>query len=107
MGLSNGPSSQCKDLRWEPPNSTAYVHNAQGRKADMDAVQIWVVYGKTEGWKTQRGREGKGRKEGEGREGKGRAVKGRGVQGRGHNERGGEGSRGEGREAGRALELGA
>ena len=89
MRLSNGPSSQCKDLRWEPPNSTAYVHNAQGRKADMEAVQIWVVYGKTEGWKTQRGREGKGGKEGDGTGGEG------------------SGGDGEGREAGRALEWGA
>ena len=94
MRLSNGPSSQCKDLRWEPPNSTAYVHNAQGRKADMEAVQIWVVYGKTEGWKTQRGREGKGGKEGEGKGGEGKGGEG-------------EGSPGEGREAGRALEWGA
>ena len=66
-------------------------------RADMDAVQIRVVCGKTEGWRTQREGRGKEGKNGEGRkrkerEGKGRGVKERGVQGRGQNEREGEGS---------------
>ena len=44
-------------------------------RADMNAVQTWVVCGKTEGWRSQRGKGGEGRerreREGEGGESRG------------------------------------
>ena len=77
--LSIGPSSQCKDLVWEPRNSTACVPNAQSEQGrherSSDLGCLW------ENWGLEI-TEGKGRG-GEGKKGKGRG--GRGVQRRGRN----------------------
>jgi len=66
--LSSSPGSQCKDLVWEPPNSTACVPSAQGgqgrhgRSSDLGC--LW------EDWGLGRGGQGResGRKSSGGRE---------------------------------------
>lgn len=55
-GNYNGPSSQCKDLGWEPLNSTSYVTNAQARKGRHGRTSN-LNCGKTWGLEGSRGEE--------------------------------------------------
>ena len=68
MRLSSSPGSQCKDLVWEPPNSTACVPSAQGGQGrhgcSSDLGCLWEDYGLGRGGQ---GRES-GRKSSGGRE---------------------------------------